>query len=206
MSISVSSMGVKSADINAGLNTVKSPISGMQEDSESKIIENTQTQNTRSFSLFKKVGEFFHHVKDFLSRLFFSPEKVNESTENNIDKRQLDAYFIEAADNADTHVMLELLKQGANIDAPDALGETALVKAASLGHHELVDFLIEAGAHIEATGFLGNTVLLNAVEHGHAGIVEKLIKAGANIEAVDADKETLTALHITVMVTSCNYC
>ncbi len=74
---------------------------------------------------------------------------------------------------------------GADIDAADLGGYTALIRAALWGQTDLVAKLITAGAKIEAINHDGDTALILAAAHGHAAVVTQLIAAGANIEATN---------------------
>lgn len=72
--------------------------------------------------------------------------------------------------------------RGANVNAKNALGETALMHAAWKGHKEAVRWLIERGARVEpAPGTLGWTPLHYAVFAGNDEIAELLLDRGADI-------------------------
>lgn len=53
--------------------------------------------------------------------------------------------------NGDTAEVKQLLEAGADVQATNADGETALHEAASLGRRDAVTVLLHAGAAIEAT-------------------------------------------------------
>ncbi len=57
-----------------------------------------------------------------------------------------DVRLLEAARNGDVSRVAELLQAGAEIDATDANGHTALILAAMAGHLPVVRSLVEAGA------------------------------------------------------------
>lgn len=67
---------------------------------------------------------------------------------------------------------------------------TALIAAAHLGHHEVVEILIEAGAPLDHVNNLGWTALIEAVILGdggpnHQATVEALVSAGASVDIGD---------------------
>ena len=73
-----------------------------------------------------------------------------------------------------------LLESGAEIDARDRYGQTALMLAAHHGHQALVELLIESGANLDVTAKYGLSALMLSVISGHRAIAEKLLRAGAN--------------------------
>ena len=74
-----------------------------------------------------------------------------------------------------------LLKQGADVNASQGDGMTALHWAASRGDAALTQMLISAGGNIRATTRLGGiTALHMASQAGHAQVVATLIAAGAD--------------------------
>eukprot|EP01122_Echinamoeba_exundans_P013977 TRINITY_DN6229_c0_g1_i1.p1 TRINITY_DN6229_c0_g1~~TRINITY_DN6229_c0_g1_i1.p1 ORF type:complete len:781 (-),score=153.69 TRINITY_DN6229_c0_g1_i1:97-2439(-) len=75
---------------------------------------------------------------------------------------------------------LALLDAGANIEAPDQNGWTALHIAASKGNDAIVDLLLSKGASINATTIANQTPLLMAACNGHIAVVRRLISANAD--------------------------
>jgi ankyrin repeat protein len=98
----------------------------------------------------------------------------------------------EGASTGDEVQVLSVLKKGANIEAKDINGQTALVAATLAGHKNMVQMLLEKGANIEAKGRNGQTALVAAALEGYKDIVQMLLEKGAKIEAKDIDG--LTAL------------
>ncbi len=64
-----------------------------------------------------------------------------------------------AAEDGDTAAVQQLLDKGANIEATDKLGRTALIKAAIVGKTEVIKLLLDKGANIEAKDQDGTTAL-----------------------------------------------
>ena len=105
-----------------------------------------------------------------------------------------DSPVADAAMRGDADEVRELLRTGADVNAAQGDGMTALHWAADNGQTELADVLVFAGANLEATTRLGGfTPLMVASRAGHAGIVRLLANAGANLEATTETGET--ALH-----------
>ena len=76
-----------------------------------------------------------------------------------------------------------LLQQGADVNAPQGDGATALHWASYWDDIELVDRLIAAGADVNSANDLRVTSLALASANANAAIVERLLRAGANADA-----------------------
>jgi len=77
----------------------------------------------------------------------------------------------------------QLLRAGAQIEAANEQGFTALITASSGGHVEVVRLLLAAGADVNAAANNGHTSLIAAASHGHEGVVRLLLNAGADTAA-----------------------
>jgi ankyrin repeat protein len=87
----------------------------------------------------------------------------------------------DAAMKGDIEAVRSLLKQGADVNAAQGDGMTALHWAAQRGDVEVEKVLIYAGANIRATTRLGAyTPLLLASRVGHAAAIRTLLEAGAD--------------------------
>jgi ankyrin repeat protein len=75
------------------------------------------------------------------------------------------------------------LKNGAEIDAKDKYGRTALIEAATHGHRKAAELLIELGADVNCADRCGRTPLSSAVAHTHPEIFELLLRQSADAEA-----------------------
>jgi len=93
--------------------------------------------------------------------------------------------LIESAKTGNVKKVSELLTAGAEINAVDNQGVTALSWSAFNGHSEIVKTLIEAGADINHKDNDGMTALMAAAFKGNLDIVKTLIKAGSYIQASD---------------------
>ena len=88
-----------------------------------------------------------------------------------------------------------LIKKGAKVDATDARGWTALMKALfnyeqNRGFPDVVSVLIDAGANIEHQVSYGTRPLMIAAGYGEASVVEVLLAAGVDTGAMNEGGRT----------------
>lgn len=85
-----------------------------------------------------------------------------------------DKYDVEKAINA-----------GANVNAKNFSGDSALIIAARYGKKDSAAILIKKGANINIRGFFGETPLMTASHFGRVEMAKLLVEAGADINARD---------------------
>lgn len=83
-----------------------------------------------------------------------------------------------------------LLGHGANPNARNGKGETALVLATNFGYVEGVELLISVGAKVDESGSTGETPLITAVHNRNIGLMRILLQAGANPDRTDNSGRT----------------
>jgi ankyrin len=88
--------------------------------------------------------------------------------------------LIDAARNSDQAAVRALLKQGADVNATDADGTTALLWASYRDDVETARLLLRAGANVNASNDLGATPIWTASLNGSTAMVRTLLEAGAN--------------------------
>lgn len=108
----------------------------------------------------------------------------------NILREGLDGSLIEQAGLNNLQAVQLLLKLGADVNATDNSGHTALMTAASHNHHLVVITLLDSGADLEVVDEWGFNALLLAVEECHILAASTLIDRGANVNARDNYEET----------------
>ena len=87
----------------------------------------------------------------------------------------------------DGEAVRTLIKGGADVNAAQGDGMTALHWAARNGDVEMTRVLLFAGANVKASTRLGGyTPLLLAAQQGHAAVMAALITAGADVKAANA--------------------
>ena len=93
-----------------------------------------------------------------------------------------------AAYAGDLEQVNQLLAAGADVNATDEAGWSALMKACYNAEHkrgfaDVVQALIDAGANIEAPIGYGVRPLMLAAGYGETAVVDALLKAGADVLA-----------------------
>ena len=98
--------------------------------------------------------------------------------------------LIDAVKAGDAAAAAALLTAGADVNAPQADGTTALHWAAHRGDVDLVRQLIRAGADVNAKNDYGATPMSEAAVVADPALIEALLAAGADVESPNADGQT----------------
>lgn len=86
-----------------------------------------------------------------------------------------------AVQSADLAAIDAQLASGADVNARDEHGQTALMNAARDGQASVVRLLAERGADLNHRAKYGLTAVMLAVIRGHAEVVRMLVEAGADL-------------------------
>jgi len=89
--------------------------------------------------------------------------------------------LIDAVMAGDLRRFKSLLAEGADVNARDEYGRTALMEAAAFNEVDMVKMLIESGADVNAVDKYGYTALMLAAFYGFKEIVELLLEHGADV-------------------------
>ena len=84
----------------------------------------------------------------------------------------------------------QLIKSGADVNAPAADGSTALLYAAFDSNVDMIKTLLAAGADPNVANHFGVTPLLQASRYGDEAALEALLKGGADIAKAQREGET----------------
>ena len=102
----------------------------------------------------------------------------------------------DAAERGDVAAVKALMKEGADVNAAQGDGMSALHWAADRGNAELAELLIYAGANLSAQTRIGQyTALHLAAKSGSAAVTRALLKAGADVN-VRSTNSGVTPLHL----------
>ena len=102
-----------------------------------------------------------------------------------------DLQLVQAARSRDGAAVAALLRQGADVNAPQADGATALHWAAHWNDLETMERLLAAGANVNAANALGATPLWAACAGRNTAAVQRLLAAGADAGRALRAGETL---------------
>jgi ankyrin repeat protein len=75
-----------------------------------------------------------------------------------------------------------MASRGADVDAVNEFGDTALVDVAGLGLTEIVEILLGHGANPNARSSVRDSPLHAATRSGYVDVVRRLLRAGANAQ------------------------
>ena len=104
----------------------------------------------------------------------------------------LDEPLIDAVRRGDAAAVLLLIEQGADVNAAEGDGMTALHWAAERGHERVVEVLIATGATVDAETRVGRyTPLHLAGRGGHGRVVRRLLEAGSDPAATTTSMPSL---------------
>jgi len=101
-----------------------------------------------------------------------------------------DAELIGAAFKGDLAAVSAALANGADVNAKNNKGLTALMKASAGGHADVVKFLLDKGADVNSKNTNGYTALMAASWSGHADVVKLLLDRGVDVKAKDIEGGT----------------
>jgi ankyrin repeat protein len=94
--------------------------------------------------------------------------------------------LLRASCDGDLQKVQELLGRGANANAADIDGQTALHCAARWGHTQITELLLRNRATVDARATYGLTPLHLAVREYRPETVSALLQGGASVDAIDA--------------------
>ena len=93
----------------------------------------------------------------------------------------MDAGWQDAIKRGDVQEVRDRLDGGADVDARDRYGQTALMLAAHAGHREVVEALIAHRANLNTTAKYGLSALMLALVAGHVEVARLLAEAGTDL-------------------------
>ncbi len=105
--------------------------------------------------------------------------------------------LVTAARKGDIEAVKSYIAKGADVNAKDSDGLTALQFAARWGHLDCVKALLASGADVDEADSLGWTALMLSAVVGHVDCVKTLIDNGADVNAKNSEGWTVLILAAT---------
>ena len=190
------------------------PYNSLDDDTYDKLVQNLLFETKEIIDLFLKkgyqLGQKNRHDYTELEKaaFFYNPDIIALFLARGVELSALDkngiiflnTVVLAVSFGSRRYVKLVefLLDKGANPNAPDNDGKTALHIAAAEGcPQKFVEFLLEKGANPNARDNDGKTALHIAVINNHFEIVASLLEKGAALNICDNDGKT--ALHRAVI-------
>lgn len=102
----------------------------------------------------------------------------------------LDERLVGASARGNVALVKSLLDKGAEVEAKDEFGQTALMLAARTGNLQIVKLLIGKGAYVNGVSRRGETPVFYAARSGKIDVVRLLIGKGADAKAVNEHGRT----------------
>jgi|GEM_PF-1237446 len=119
------------------------------------------------------------------TQAFVSGQTIQEKTQQLLDLMQYSSRMLEKKDE-----IINVIRDGADVNIKDDAGNTLLMKAVLNNQDEIVKELLDADAKVNDTGKNKMTPLEIATAHGFWKIAELLIMADADINKPDANGTT----------------
>ena len=98
---------------------------------------------------------------------------------------ELDQRLVAATKANNLTLAAELIQAGANVNAKDAIEDSAFLYAGAEGLNDMLRLTLAHGADVGSTNRFGGTALIPASEHGHVETVRILIAAGVPVNHVN---------------------
>jgi len=114
----------------------------------------------------------------------------HSAIQKELNKTSKNSELMIAAVTGDHASVKSLLDRGADANAKNKFGSTALMGAAAAGHMPIVQALLQKKADVNTTGQDGCTALIFAAKNGHGAIVQALIAKGADLSVRDDQGRT----------------
>jgi len=110
---------------------------------------------------------------------------AEDSPPSDVDREAAPAALVRAAGAGDIEAVRRLLAEGADVDARDASGRTAVTAAAMREHVDVVAALVDAGADVDLQDTERNNPLLLAGENGNVALLREVLRADPDLGATN---------------------
>lgn len=150
----------------------------------SRVDDNHKNQRKGFFAKYRREGSYFYGRRG--EEISFTP---NPNAEEVIVVRlkpktypfgELNSDLLVATMEGDLAAIKNLVSRGADVNAKDRYGDTALMIASIKGDSEIIRYLIDKGADVNTQNTEGNTALIYAAGIEKIDSAKQLLEMGAN--------------------------
>ena len=155
---------------------------------------NKSLKGTKAYQILRDAIDLVYREKPFFSEEFWKTaivEDVNSAVANGADVTAdmgsgWTVLMLATGNSPSPDVIERLVELGADVNARDKFGMTALMMALDSTNPEVIDLLVKLGADVNARDTsLGRTILMLAAQGNNTELIERLVRLGADVNARD---------------------
>lgn len=150
-----------------------------------------RNSNPAIFAQLLKVGAQLQHSDLVDEEVMPAIQEQIICARSSTEQKTLNKQFLDVVKSSDTSSIINYVCNGADVNARDDLGETALMIAVKSENEDTIDQLLKLGANINAQNYFGGvTATHKAVQSACLPIIKKLVSSKADLTIKDDNQLT----------------